>query len=201
MFGTTNALVPELSRRNGRLALPAMQVLGGATVWRHESAEPLTLGASVGEPGRFEGFPQSRFVKRGGWVSSAFVQSNYGPWTGAVAIAQGRNILPEIAVVSESNTPSDVLRIDARGIYSSVQYQGPLVRTGRPVSWVPSIQVSMPQASGPTPPGATAGRPSRLPCSALRAVLHGLIGRCRPIFRGRLPLRLSLAAMGCIGQC
>lgn len=125
MFGTTNALVPELSRRNGRLALPAMQVLGGATVWRHESAEPLTLGASVGEPGRFEGFPQSRFVKRGGWVSSAFVQSNYGPWTGAVAIAQGRNILPEIAVVSESNTPSDVLRIDARGIYSSVQYQGP----------------------------------------------------------------------------
>jgi hypothetical protein len=133
-FGTTHALVPELSRRNSRLALPATQVLGGSTVWRNEGSEPLALGASAGEPGRYEGFPQSRFVGRGGEVASAFAQTTRGPWTGAAAFAQGRNILPEIAPTNENGTQSDALRIASRGIYSSVLYQDPAA-----ISWQASV--------------------------------------------------------------
>lgn len=145
-LGTTNLLVPELSRRNSRLALPTPQVLGGSTIWRNEGASPLVLGASVGEPGRFEGFPQSRFVKLGGQVTSLFGQATGGQWTGAVALAQGSNILPEIATISGDETNSGAARISPRGIYSSVLYQTP---TGS--SWQTSIvgsQVSGVNANG-----------------------------------------------------
>ncbi|MBL8524071.1 MAG: hypothetical protein JNN20_10305 [Betaproteobacteria bacterium] len=144
-IGTTNLLVPELSRRNSRLALPTPQVLGGSTIWRNE-ANLLVLGASVGEPGRFEGFPQSRFVKLGGQVTSAFAQATSGQWTGAVALAQGNNILPEIATITGDNTNSGAPRISPRGVYSSVLYQTP---TGS--SWQASIvgsQVSGTNANG-----------------------------------------------------
>ncbi len=98
-IGTTNLLLPELARRSGRLALPSALVLGVSTLWRNEAGSALVLGASVGEPGRFEGFPQSRFVGLGGEVRSAFIQDTRGEWTLAAAAAEGSNILPEVAPV------------------------------------------------------------------------------------------------------
>lgn len=117
-LGTTNLLVPELARRNSRLALPSTQVLGGSTVWRNQSGLGLVLGASVGEPGRFEGFPQSRFVGLGGRVQSAFAQSTFGEWTAAAAVAQGSSILPDVAPTrgDGSNTAP---RVSPRGFYLS----------------------------------------------------------------------------------
>lgn len=113
-LGTTNLLIPELSRRNSRLALPSPQVLGGSTVWRNEGVNSLVIGASAGEPGRFEGFPQSRFVGSGGEVSSVFAQVTRGEWTGAAVVAQGNRVLPEVAV-DDGNTK----RINPRGFYVS----------------------------------------------------------------------------------
>ena len=117
-LGTTNLLVPEMSRRNSRLTLPAPQVMGGSTVWRNEGGRGLVLGASVGEPGRFEGFPQSRFVGLGGQVNSVFAQTTEGEWSAAAALAQGRDILPEVAPVSgdENNRAA---RVSPRGVYIS----------------------------------------------------------------------------------
>ena len=57
-LGTTNLLMPELSRRSSRITLPGPQLIGASTQWRHaeniNNSDRLTLGASVGEPGRFE---------------------------------------------------------------------------------------------------------------------------------------------------
>lgn len=122
-LGTTNLLIPELSRRNSRLALPAPQVLGGSTVWRNDGRNTLILGASTGEPGRFEGFPQSRFVGLGGQVSSLFAQATEGAWTTAAAFAQGSNILPEVATITGDNTNGGAARISPRGIYASAAYE------------------------------------------------------------------------------
>ena len=117
-LGTTNLLIPELARRNGRLTLPTPQVLGGSTVLRNEGVNGLVFGASVGEPGRFEGFPQSRFVGLGGRVNSFFAQATEGEWSAAAAIAQGSNILPEVAPVSgDENTRAS--RISPQGFYIS----------------------------------------------------------------------------------
>lgn len=115
-LGTTNLVVPELARRSGRLMLPSPQVLGGSTIWRNDGPNALLFGASAGEPGRFEGFPQSRFVGLGGRVSSAFAQGALGQWTGAAAMAQGNNILPEVAPTGGA----DGTRISPRATYLSV---------------------------------------------------------------------------------
>ena len=114
-LGTTHLLVPELARRNSRLALPAPQVLGGSTIWRNDGSSALVLGASVGEPGRFEGFPQSRFVGLGGQVNSLFAQAMEGEWAIAAAVAQGSKILPEIAPMAGDTGA----RISPRGVYIS----------------------------------------------------------------------------------
>jgi hypothetical protein len=115
-LGTTNILVPELARRNSRLVLPATQVLGGSTIWRNEGSNALVLGASVGEPGRYEGFPQSRFVGLGGQVNSLFALATEGKWTAAAAVAQGSEILPEVAPIA-----GDAARISTRGFYVSAE--------------------------------------------------------------------------------
>ncbi|MCY7389181.1 MAG: hypothetical protein LH481_14195, partial [Burkholderiales bacterium] len=115
-LGTTNLLVPELARRNSRLTLPSTQVLGGSTIWRNEGGgNALTLGASAGEPGRFEGFPQSRFVGLGGRVNSLYAQTTQGEWSVAAAVAHGSGILPEIA-----SQDGDAARISPRGTYVSI---------------------------------------------------------------------------------
>ena len=115
-IGTTNLLLPELARRNNRLALPTPQVLGASTMWRNEGNGSLALAASSGEPGRFEGFPQSRLVGLGGQVSSLFVQASAGGQTLAIAAAQGRDILPEVAPI-----PGEVAaRVSPRGYYVSI---------------------------------------------------------------------------------
>ena len=113
-LGTTNLLLPDLAQRNGRLALPSTQVLGGSTIWRNQGSNSLVLGASVGEPGRFEGFPQSRFVGSGGHANSAFVQATTGEWTVAAAVGQGNNILPETASFNDAAG-----RVSPRGFYFS----------------------------------------------------------------------------------
>lgn len=118
-LGTTNLLVPELARRNSRLALPATQVLGASTIWRNQGSNALVLGASAGEPGRFEGFPQSRFVRLGGQASSLFAQASLGELTAAAAIAQGSDILPEIAPTARDSA-NEASRISPRGFYFSV---------------------------------------------------------------------------------
>ncbi|MEP7156257.1 MAG: hypothetical protein ABI905_10830 [Betaproteobacteria bacterium] len=113
-LGTTNLVIPELARRNSRLALPSPQVLGGSSVWRNEGVNGIVVGGSAGEPGRFEGFPQSRFVGSGGEVASVFAQSTRGPWTAAAVVAQGHNVLPEVAVDDDN-----ARRINPRGFYIS----------------------------------------------------------------------------------
>ncbi len=115
-LGTTNLLVPDLARRNSRLALPTPQVLGGSTTWRNELMHGLVLGASAGEPGRFEGFPQSRFVGLGGQVQSIFAEVRENEWTVAATVAQGTNILPDTA----PQTGEGATRISPRGFYASV---------------------------------------------------------------------------------
>ena len=115
-LGTTNLLVPELARRNSRLALPTPQVLGGSTTWRNENLHGLVLGASAGEPGRFEGFPQSRIVGLGGQVQSIFAEVRENEWTVAATVAQGTNILPDVA----PQTGDGATRISPRGFYASV---------------------------------------------------------------------------------
>ncbi len=98
-LGTTNLLMPELSRRSSRITLPGPQLIGASTQWRHaeniNNSDRFTLGASVGEPGRFEGFPQSRFSGSGGRVSNVFAEAVHGPWAFAATAAQGNNITPE----------------------------------------------------------------------------------------------------------
>ena len=115
-LGTTNLLVPELARRNSRLTLPTPQLLGGSTTWRNDGAQSLKLGASAGEPGRFEGFPQSRFVGLGGQVQSLFAEVRENQWTAAATIAQGNNILPDAA----PQAGDGATRISPRGFYASV---------------------------------------------------------------------------------
>ncbi|MEO8384683.1 MAG: hypothetical protein ABI583_05540, partial [Betaproteobacteria bacterium] len=116
-LGTTNLVVPEMSRRNSRLTLPSPQVLGGSTIWRNAGTNGLMLGASAGEPGRFEGFPQSRFVGLGGRVSSAFAQATFGQWTGAAAFAQGNSITPEVAPAAVGDEGT---RISPSAVYLSM---------------------------------------------------------------------------------
>jgi len=123
-LGTTNLLVPELARRNSRLSLPSPQVLGGSTVWRNDVGNLLSIGASTGEPGRFEGFPQARFVGSGGQVTSLFAQSTQGEWTVAGVMAHGSDILPEAVSATDGVTP----RINPRGLYLSAAKED--ARTG-----------------------------------------------------------------------
>ena len=118
-LGATNLFVPELARRNSRLTLPSPQVLGGSTIWRNEGSGALTFGASVGEPGRFEGFPQSRFVGSGGQVNSLFAQATQNEWTAAAAFAQGSNILPDAAPLTGDDPNNSAARISPRGFYVS----------------------------------------------------------------------------------
>ena len=115
-FGTTNLTIPESTRRNTRLTLPTPQILGASSVWRRESVNSIVIGASAGEPGRFEGFPQSRFVGLGGRVESAFAQYKEGEWTSAVVLAQGTNVLPD----SVPNTADNAARTNPRGVFVSV---------------------------------------------------------------------------------
>jgi len=119
-LGITNLLVPDLARKNSRLALPATQVLGGSTIWRNEGSNALVIGASVGEPGRFEGFPQSRFVGLGGQVDSLFAQATEGEWTAAAAVAQGSNILPEVAPIAGGGVSNAATRVSPRGLYVGI---------------------------------------------------------------------------------
>lgn len=133
-LGTTNLLVPEMARRNSRLTLPSAQVLGGSTIWRNEgSTNALTIGASVGEPGRFEGFPQSRFVGLGGRVNSVYAQATQGEWSGAAAVAQGSKILPDVAPQD-----GDAARISPRGGYVSIAKGDLLTGAGWQVSAISS---------------------------------------------------------------
>ena len=115
-LGTTNLLIPELARRNSRVTLPTPQLLGGSTTWRNDGPQGLKLGASAGEPGRFEGFPQSRFVGLGGQVQSIFAEVRENEWTAAATIAQGNNILPDAA----PQAGDGATRISPRGFYASV---------------------------------------------------------------------------------
>ncbi len=119
-LGITNLLVPDLARRNSRLALPTSQILGGSTLWRNEGVDSLVFGASAGEPGRFEGYPQSQFVRLGGKVSSVFVQATTGKFTGAAAVASGSDILPEVARITEAEIAVGAARISPRAFYVSV---------------------------------------------------------------------------------
>lgn len=137
-LGTTNLLVPELSRRNSRLALPMAQVLGGSTVWRNESAQAMIFGASVGEPGRFEGFPQSRFTGLGGRVSSVFGQLAEGDQTMAFAVARGDSILPEVAPVTDNDVNDGPARINPRGFYVSAARGNPFVGASWQISAIGS---------------------------------------------------------------
>ncbi len=118
-FGTTNLLVPESTRRNSRLTLPTPQILGASTVWRREALNSIIIGASVGEPGRFEGFPQSRFVGLGGRVESAYAQIKQGEWTSAVVLAQGTNVLPDAA----PNAADNASRTNPRGVYLTMSQE------------------------------------------------------------------------------
>jgi hypothetical protein len=120
-LGTTNLLMPDISRRSSRLTLPGPQVIGGSTQWRYMGNNPLTFGASVGEPGRFEGFPQSRFVGGGGRVSNAFAEVAHGPWTFAATAAEGNNIVPESGAIDNAS-PNTVKRISPTNIYLSTAY-------------------------------------------------------------------------------
>ncbi len=149
-LGTTNLLVPDLSRRNSRLTLPTPQVLGASTVWRNEGRESVIIGASTGEPGRFEGFPQSRFVGLGGRVNSVFAQVSDGGWAAAAAVAQGNNVLPEVATTTGDNTNGGAPRISPRAIYVSTAYDD--VKSG--TSWQASAIGS--ETAGATAAGAWA---------------------------------------------
>ncbi len=120
-LGTTNLLMPDISRRSSRLTLPGPQVIGGSTQWRYVGSDQLTVGASVGEPGRFEGFPQSRFVGGGGRVSNVFAEVAHGPWTFAATAAEGNNIVPESAAI-DTASPNTVKRISPTNIYLSTAY-------------------------------------------------------------------------------
>lgn len=139
VLGTTNLVVPELARRSSRLSLPSPQVLGGSSVWRNDGPNALLLAASAGEPGRFEGFPQSRFVGLGGRVSSAFVQGALGPWTGAAALVQGNNILQEVAPAGGV----DISRISPSGAYLSVAKGNSFTGTDLQLSAVSSRSVGV----------------------------------------------------------
>jgi SdrD B-like domain len=120
-LGTTNLLMPEISRRSSRLTLPGPQVIGGSTQWRYVGTDQLSIGASVGEPGRFEGFPQSRFVGSGGRVSNIFAEVAHGPWTFAATAADGNNIVPESASIN-AESPDTVKRISPSNVYLSTAY-------------------------------------------------------------------------------
>jgi SdrD B-like domain len=120
-LGTTNLLMPDISRRSSRLTLPGPQVIGGSTQWRYIGADQFAVGASVGEPGRFEGFPQSRFVGSGGRVSSVFAEATRGPWTFAATAAEGNNIVPESASIN-AESPDAVKRISPSNVYLSTAY-------------------------------------------------------------------------------
>ncbi len=124
-LGTTNLLMPDISRRSSRLTLPGPQLIGGSMQWRYVGNNPFTFGASVGEPGRFEGFPQSRFVGGGGRVSNVFAEVAHGPWTFAATAAEGNNIVPESGAISDANnstSPNSVKRISPTNIYLSTAY-------------------------------------------------------------------------------
>ena len=130
-LGTTNLLMPELSRRSSRLTLPGPQLIGASTQWRHaeslgtintiNTSDRLTVGASVGEPGRFEGFPQSRFVGSGGRVSNVFAEAVRGSWAFAAAAAQSSNITPESGFPGVDAMGS-VKRTSSSNFYVSTAY-------------------------------------------------------------------------------
>lgn len=125
-LGTTNLAMPDSSRRSSRLTLPGPQLIGGSTLWRRIGIDQfgnddLKFGASIGEPGRFEGFPQSRFEGSGGRVSNVFAEVARGPWTFAATAAEGNNILPESGFVN-ADAPNAVKRISPSNIYLSTAY-------------------------------------------------------------------------------
>ncbi len=130
-LGTTNLLMPEISRRSSRLTLPGPQLIGASMQWRNPqwrdagndpaSSGQITVGASVGEPGRFEGFPQSRFVSTGGQVSNVFAEVAHGPWTFAATAAEGRNIVPESGFI-DADSITTVKRTSPSNIYLSTAY-------------------------------------------------------------------------------
>lgn len=130
-LGTTNLLMPELSRRSSRLTLPGPQLIGASTQWRHaeslgtintiNTSDRLTVGTSVGEPGRFEGFPQSRFVGSGGRVSNVFAEAVRGSWAFAAAAAQSSNITPESGFPGVDAMGS-VKRTSSSNFYVSTAY-------------------------------------------------------------------------------
>ena len=133
-LGTTNLLMPELSRRSSRLTLPGPQVIGASTQWRRVGADQfgadeVRLGASVGEPGRFEGFPQARFVGSGGRVSNVFAEVARGPWTFAGTVAEGSKIVPESGFI-DADSMNTVKRISPSNIYLSTAYKGRLGGVG-----------------------------------------------------------------------
>jgi hypothetical protein len=120
-LGTTNLLMPDISRRSSRLTLPGPQVIGGSTQWRYVGVDQFSIGASVGEPGRFEGFPQSRFTGSGGRVSNVFAELARGPLTFAATAAEGNNIVPESGAI-DTASPNTVKRISPTNIYLSTAY-------------------------------------------------------------------------------
>jgi SdrD B-like domain len=120
-LGTTNLLMPDISRRSSRLTLPGPQIIGGSTQWRYVGTDQLAIGASVGEPGRFEGFPQSRFVGGGGRVINVFAEITHGPWTFAASAAEGNNIVPESGAI-DTASPNTVKRISPSNVYLSTAY-------------------------------------------------------------------------------
>jgi SdrD B-like domain len=135
-LGTTNLLMPEISRRSSRLTLPGPQVIGASTQWRRAGSDQFgnnesRLGASVGEPGRFEGFPQSRFVGSGGRVSNVFAEVQRGPWTLAATAAEGNNIVPESGFV-DSDSMNAVKRISPSNVYLSTAYTDRAAGSGAP---------------------------------------------------------------------
>lgn len=135
-LGTTNLLMPEISRRSSRLTLPGPQVIGASTQWRRAGGgqfgnDELRMGASVGEPGRFEGFPQSRFVGSGGRVSNVFAEVQRGPWTLAATAAEGNNIVPESGFV-DADSINAVKRFSPANVYLSTTYTDRAAGFGTP---------------------------------------------------------------------
>ena len=70
-LGTTNLLVPELSRRNSRLALPTPQVLGGSSVWRNPRPPQAVARSNSAPPPRLKvGITRDALLRPSGMASS-----------------------------------------------------------------------------------------------------------------------------------
>ena len=151
-IGSTNLLLPEIARRSARLLIPAPQILGGSMVARQVQGQAFSAGAAAGEPGRFEGFPQSRFVGTGGQAGSVFVDTKINSWTlGATAVA-GRNVLAEdLGSLVSSN---DIARINTEALYVSALKESSDANNRWQVSAIASNQT--PASSTPATLGTSA---------------------------------------------